>query len=842
MELLTATLGLAAGAALPAVLSRLREHRVRPAGFADLLLYAYFLDEGVLLLKDGAFLCGWRYRGPDLASATPADLDLLSAHINAALLPLADGWMFHFDAVRRPAAGYAPQGAFPDAVTALIDQERREAHEAAGSHYETHCYCVLTYLPPPDFWTRLARHFVEGSPDSLDWSVVLADFTRQAGELERRLASRLAISRLGSDELLTHLHVCLTGLNHPVRTPGHGACLDGVLADQDFVGGWKPVMGSMHLRVVAVHGYPPDSWSGLLDCLNTLPYAARASHRLLPLGHQRAARAIRRLRQGWFRKRRSVLDLLTSSLFSGSAPDARQQSADEIFEDQDATAMARDAQRAEAANASGQVRFCHYTPAVVLAEPTSEQADYVAGKTLQLLTDHGFTAKIETVNAVEAFLGSLPGHGHPNLRRHLLHTQNIADLLPTTSVWPGLSAVPSHYFPDPSPPLLWTATSGSTPFRLNFHVSDVGHALVIGPTGSGKSTFVNLAVAQFFRYRQAQVFVFDVGYSGYLLARAAGARHYDIAADSPDSIAFQPLAHLDEPGELAWAAQWLELALSLQGVAVQPADRTALTEALRLLATDAPEHRTLTGLSIQLQSARLTEALRPYTLAGPFGELLDSTRDHLEHAPYVVFEIQHLLDLDPWVALPVLTYLFHRIESRLDGRPTLIVIEEAWLPLLHSTFADRIKGWLLTLRKRNAAVVLVTQSLGQLQATSAASILFDSCPTRILLPNPGAATPGNAELYAALGLNPTELRLLAGAVPKRHYYYTSPLGKRLFELGLGPVALAFLGAAEGMTLQETLRAADSLRSQHGERWTSLWLRQRGLERWAAALETLEGGL
>src|SRR4029079_19157619 len=116
-----------------------------------------------------------------------------------------------------------------------------------------------------------------------------------------------------------------------------------------------------------------------------------------------------------------LFEQITAGLSPGSPTSARQEEIDQLFEDQDALAMARDAQQAEAANSSGAVRFAHYTLALVLAEATVERADRHAAKTLQLLQDRGFTARVETVNAVDAFLGTLPGIGYANLRRHLLH-------------------------------------------------------------------------------------------------------------------------------------------------------------------------------------------------------------------------------------------------------------------------------------------------------------------------------------------------------------------------------------------------------------------------------------
>src|SRR5690606_29278434 len=181
-------------------------------------------------------------------------------------------------------------------------------------------------------------------------------------------------------------------------------------------------------------------------------------------------------------------------------------------------------------------------PALRVMERDRRHAVFVAAELVKALNEAGFAARVETVNALEAFLGSLPGHGYPNLRRALLSSANLADLLPTTSVWPGLAHNPSQYFPPKSPALLWAATDGNTPFRLNLHDSDVGHTLVVGRTGAGKSVLVGSVAAQWMRYPGAQLFYFDHGYSAWLLARACGWAHYDIAAGSAGGLGFQPLA------------------------------------------------------------------------------------------------------------------------------------------------------------------------------------------------------------------------------------------------------------------------------------------------------------
>jgi len=346
-----------------------------------------------------------------------------------------------------------------------------------------------------------------------------------------------------------------------------------------------------------------------------------------------------------------------------------------------------------------------------------------------------------------------------------------------------------------------------------------------------------LLAAQFRRYPGAQVFAFDVGYSMWMLAQAAGAQHYDLAAGRADVLSFQPLARVDQPLERAWAAEWLETVVGLQGVTVTPPLRARIDRALELVAQTEPPHRTLTELTVQLQDETLAQALRPYTVGAHYGQLLDAGKDDLADGRFQVFELKHLFALDDRVGLPVLLYLFRRIEQRLDGRPTLIVIDEAWMALMHSLFGARVNQWLLQLRKQNAAVVLATQSPAQLAELPQRHTIIDSCVTKIFLPTPDAATPTAAPLYSDLGLNPRERAIIAQAVPKRHYYVKAPRGSRLFELGLGPVALSFLAATPGSSMEALRCHVGAVIALHGPDWPAVWLDERGLGAWAERLRT-----
>lgn len=238
----------------------------------------------------------------------------------------------------------------------------------------------------------------------------------------------------------------------------------------------------------------------------------------------------------------------------------------------------------------------------------------------------------------------------------------------------------------------------------------------------------------------------------------------------------------------------------------------------------------MTGLATLLQVTALRQALQPYTLEGPYGRLLDADDDRLKLSAVQCFEMEELMH-ETGAVLPVLTYLFHRLEERFDGRPSLLILDEAWLFLDNPAFAARIREWLKTLRKQNVPVIFATQGLSDIAGSSIAPAIIESCPTRIFLPNDRAIEPQTKTVYEAFGLNDRQIEIIARAVPKRDYYTQSRAGNRLFELGLGPIALAFSGSSTkpDQALMTELLAA------HGEgEFADSWLRAKGLD-WAAEM-------
>lgn len=799
----------------------LAEYRRRSDRLADHLPWAALVAPGVILNKDGSFSRVLAFRGPDLESATEAELVSVSARANNVLKRLGSGWALHIEAERREALDY-PASQFPDAASWLVDEERRASFASAGAHYESFTWITLTFLPPADQAASAGRALVERSDNAKgrDWRQALAAFVAETDRVLDLFAGFMPeVRALDDAETLTYLHGAISAKRHPVAVPETPMYLDGLLADTPLTGGLEPMLGDLHLRTVTIIGFPGLSRPAILDALNHEGFAYRWVTRFVALDKTDATKALTKLRRQWFNKRKSITALLREVMYNQPAQ----------LLDSDADNKMLDADLALQALGGDHVAFGHLTTTITVSDALAARADEKLRSVERIVNGLGFACIRESVNAVEAWLGSLPAQIYANVRQPLVHTLNLAHLMPLSSVWAG----PARNGHLAGPPLLVAETSGSTPFRLSTHVGDVGHMMIVGPTGAGKSVLLALLALQFRRYPNAQVYIFDKGFSARAAVLAMGGAHHALglgADDGEGSIAFQPLASIDRADERAWAAEWIAALLAHEKLVVTPDVKDAIWSALGSLATAPRVERTLTGLSLLLQSIDLRTALAPYTLEGPYGRLLDAAEDDLELADVQCFETEALMG-QAGVVAPVLTYLFHRLEERFDGRPTLLILDEAWVFLDHPLFAARIREWLKVLRKRNVSVVFATQSLADIADSSVAPAIIESCPQRILLPNDRAIEPQSEAAYARFGPNARQIELIARATPKRHYYLQSARGNRLFELGLGPVALALCGASDPVTQKRI----DRVLAEHGAAgFAERFLREAGLE-WAADL-------
>jgi type IV secretion/conjugal transfer VirB4 family ATPase len=797
----------------------LREYRRSTTQLADFLPWAALVDEGIVLNKDGSFQRTAKFRGPDLDSAVPAELVGVAGRLNNAMRRLGSGWALFVEAQRNPASKY-PEGHFPDVASALVDVERRAEFEQEGAHYESNYFLTLLYLPPAEEAGRAERLLYEGRDRNQDGD---------AREVQRGFVDRTErvlglvegfmpeITWLDDEGTLTYLHSTVSTKHQRVRVPEIPMYLDAVLADQPLIGGLEPMLGRSHLRVLTLVGFPTVTTPGILDELNRLAFVYRWSTRAIMLDKTEATRLLTKIRRQWFAKRKSIAAILKEVMTNEASS----------LLDTDANNKAMDADAALQELGSDAIGQAFVTATLTVWDDDPRAADEKLRMAEKVIQGRDFTCMVESVNAVEAWLGSLPGHVYANVRQPPVSTLNLAHMIPLSAVWAG-PARDEHLG---APALFFAKTEGATPFRFSLHVGDVGHTLVVGPTGAGKSVLLALMALQFRRYPRSQVFAFDFGGSIRAAALAMSGDWHDLGGalsdDATEPVALQPLALVDDSAERAWAAEWIANILTRETIVITPDAKDHLWSALTSLASAPSAERTLTGLSVLLQSQTLKRALQPYCLGGPYGRLLDAEAERLGKAEVQAFETEGLIGTS--AAPAVLAYLFHRIEARLDGRPTLLIVDEGWLALDDQGFAGQLREWLKTLRKKNASVIFATQSLSDIDGSAIAPAIIESCPTRLFLPNERAIEPQITAIYRRFGLNDRQIEILARATPKRDYYCQSRRGNRLLELGLGRVALAFT-AASSKSDQADIK---QILTEHGrEGFVAAWLRHRGLA-WAA---------
>jgi type IV secretion system protein VirB4 len=806
----------------------LREYREPQHRLPDYLPWACMVAPGVVLQKDAVLQKTIAFRGPDLHSSLDSELIAATARINNALRRLGSGWALFVEAQRFASVRY-PESTFDNPVARLVDLERSRSFHRAGSHFESSYYMTFAWRMPSEARGRFASLFYDDPEDKLGSAASFARdlqyFEKTVAEVTDILASVLPeVGTLTDDQTLSYLHSTISTQRHPVRSPETPMYLDAFLPDEALTPGDIPMLGDMFIPTSTISGFPSSTLPGMLDALNHLGLEYRWMTRFLCLDKREAQALLEKYRRQWWQKRKGLMTLVKEEA-------TKQESA---LVNNAAANKAADADAALQELGEDLVSFGYVTTTVTVWDREIESARRKMQLVKQVVQSRGFTVKDETLGSMQAWFGSLPGHLYANVRRPVINTLNLAHMMPISAVWAG-AAENEHLerVCGVSASHVHCSTTGDTPFRLHLNVGDVGHTLVLGPTGAGKSTLLGLLALQWLRYPRAQVIAFDKDRSMRAATFAVGGACYE-PGNVFAQVGFQPLGRINEPAERIWAASFVQTLLIAQGVEMDHDIKAAIDDTLASLAgVEDRSQRTLTVLAAQLGSHRrvLREALRPYTLEGNFGAIFDAARDSVEPSFWTMIEMGHLMGLGEAVVIPALEYLFHRVEGQFDGRPTLLILDEAWLFLGHPVFRSRLQAWLKTLRKKNVYVVFATQEVAD--ATSRPELLstiLSACHTKIFLPDDEALAPAMSEAYARIGLSAAEIQILARAQKKRDYYYRSVKGRRLFKLDLGPAALAFVGFASDAD-QRFLD--EMLATRRSEEFAQAILEQRKVD-WAVA--------
>lgn len=821
------TLGLAAGAASWPLAKRHLSSFKKKRNLADEVQWAINATPGIISQKDGSLLAAWEFRGPDLSFATGAEADNLARRMMRSLGGLRKRYMLHADSIRVPSRSYrTADGNAP--LPALVCDEVRRARYDQGVHYENRKFFALTYMPLRERYRKIEQLFYSGGHETeVDWRAELHDFETELQNFEDRLPGALSIRRLRGNDLLSYLQATLTGELSPVTPPPGPAFLDFLFAEQ-LQSGFEPKLGSCWARVVAIQGYAEDAFMGILDKLDELPFPYRFSNRFIGVNPDDAMKLVKSRKGSWLSKAGSDL---FSQIFGGE--EERSEIAKEVQSSSFAENQSRDASAAMEKLESGKVHMLHHTGCVIVMHEDFGTCNERARKVEKALrsSGSGFVVRREKGLATQALLGSLPGHGYHNVRRYPLLTDYAARLLPLSSTYAGPEETPCSKYEEHSPPMFYAKTSEQVPFRFTpfGEKGDVGHEIIIGPTGAGKSILLGYQALRQLHFRGGQVVLFDKGYSFAPLCEAMGGSHYDLGS----SLGLQPLAHIDDSEELRSASSWIQTIARIRGENLTPNSIREINAALRHMATRPASYRTLQELKTQVQDRHIQNALAPFAGEGALGQLLNATSDGFTASRFQVIELGSLLDLNADLYTPVLLYLFHRTNKGLGpSTPTLVAADE-FFKFASKTKAGRDYAMeaFREYRKRNAVMVIATQVPSDLTKGDLVAAV-DSAKTMIFLPNIKAKNQMQAPAYRALGLSEEEIETIATADEKAEYISKQPGGTRKWNLDISPEAapeLAFMTAADGLSLQGTAEKMAAFKEEHGKRWVEEWLKFRGYD-------------
>lgn len=805
---------------------RMSEFKKKKATLSDVIEWSFFIDAGIIFNKDGSFQRTYVYRGRDLNACTEEELVINSSQLNNIFKRLGDGWVLYSEAARIRCAPY-PQRDFADPLTATIDKER-EIDFNEGEYFETNYYLTLQYKPQSKKWDKLFSTFFisqEQAKKSLKEELLeeLKDFKSELNNVMNLFCSVVDYCRpLSDDETVTYLHSCISLRRHAVKMPEARMMLDHILADTPLVGGFKPMLGhpadsgSEHLSVVSILYLSAGLVPCVLDSLNSLGFEYRWVSRFLFTSKNSATSLLESYRTGFTRKEKSMRTLLTE--YFSKQPSNNY--------NPDAIAGLRETQEALAALGGDECGFGYLTVSVVIRDKDRQTLDKKEEVVRKVIEGFGFNTIIETRNAVDAWLGSLPGHAKWQPRYLIASSLYLAYMFPLSSVWAGYKFNKAMK----TPPLLLAQTDSTTPFRFNLHIGDVGHTMIVGPTGAGKSVLLNFIAAQTRGVPGSQVFIFDQGGSSRCMTAGVHGTFYDIGKESEDALSFQPLGCLEDEEDLNTANLWLEATYANEHIVLTPEEKTAVWDALLSMRAYPKHQRKISLFQLLVPSQRLKDGINPYTVAGPYGRILDADSDSMADGSWQVFETEILLRDMKNAVEPILFYLFHQIEKRCCGPWTYIIFDESWAYLKNAYFISWLEEFLRKARKKHVSVIFATQDLSEIGKSDISNLVVSSCMSKIYLPNAEVMTPQIHEIYSKLGLNDREIGLIADAVPKRDYYYKSVLGSRKFSLALSPFALSYVGASSP---EEQSAAKQILQEHPDEDFNTYWITAHGF---GAALE------
>jgi type IV secretion system protein VirB4 len=772
------------------------ERREQAAGAR--LPYARHVDDATIETRDGRLIQTLHLAGYPFETADTDDLNYRKTVRETMLRGVANSrFALYHHVVRREVAAEL-DGVFPDDFSRALDAAWR-ARLGARRLYVNELFLTLVRRPMQGR-VGLLEEVVRSLRGAGSAQEAQAAFARDLAALNGARDGLLsALAPYGArlltvydgpqglcSEPLEFASLLYNGEMRPVRLPSADLGLYLPYRRVSFGAdtlelGAAGRLGRSFAAMISVKDYPAQTTPGMLDDLLRLPAEMVLCESF------------------GFVDRQATLDRMNLAL-------RRMRAADD-----EALSLRRDLHTAKDDVAAGRAAFGEHHLTVMVKAATPGQLAEAAADVQSAFTELGVICVREDVNMEPAFWAQFPGNFKDIGRRALISSSNFASLASFHNFPTGIGRTP-HW----GQAITVLETTSAGPYHFNFHHGDLGNFTVIGPSGSGKTVVLGFLLAQAQRLSPRTVF-FDKDRGAEIFLRAIGGRYDVLRPSAPSGL--NPLLLADEPVNRRFLADWVAKLITAGGgdATLDVDEIAAIADAVDANFAQAPAYRRLRHFAELFRGQRrptstdLAARLAPWHSGGDYAWLFDNADDELDlEARTIGFDLTQILD-DPAARTPAMMYLFHRVEQRLDGTPTLIVIDEGWKALDDDIFVQRIKDWEKTLRKRNGIVGFCTQSAQDALASRISSAIIEQAATQIFMINPKAQ---KSDYCGGFGLTEHEFDLVRTLPDSTHCFLikhgSDSVVARLNLSGM-PDLLTVLSGRES-----TVRRLDDLRAQYGD--------------------------
>ena len=752
-------------------LKRLFRDYAESQSFHRLLNFSGFIDQQTMLMKSGDVASTLLLRGPDAESLEPQQLDRIAAFLISALRVFNEGFVVNLYWIKRSNPAVETE-AYEDAFVDMAVRNRREfLTRDRGRLFSYEIYLVITRKTDwqaPDIGDRLARFLKNPKAAARQSLSTSARMTALSQPLEHAASAlRLAINSfveqvrddfsvrvLDSKESFTFLRRLLNPDREKADAVSlkHDLHVDYFAVDSELACHRNHLrLGNSFIKVLTLKDPPAHSF---VHCLRNLCRVQADIVAVTEWNPWESVRAVGTIRS----KRRHFHNTKAGLRISSERPYER-----EIMFDDSKEALADDLGRCMEEMEMKGLQIGEFSWTVVVYADSLETVERASAEIARVVGAHEGIVNEETYNGLNALLATLPG-GYPfNLRKLLVTNRNHVDM--------GLWFVPSEgdrrsaFLGAPCLAAFETEDQGL--FHFNLHVEDVGHTLVLGPTGTGKSFLLNFLITHAQKYRP-YTFILDLGGSYRWLTEALHGSYVSFRSETqPFSI--NPYALEPTPANIEFLFAFTKLLVELAGHRMDDTEEKELFGAIQALQVLEPEQRRLSTLA-NMVPRTIGKHLKRWTEGEQYGAWFDHVEDTVSYARVQCIDVEGM-DRIGLPLQPLLFYLFHRANEIITAPDLatvfkLAVVDEAWLFFTHPVTRAYIGTALRTWRKKNAAMLLATQSLRDLPGAEILGPVVDNCPTKILLANPTL----DAALYSeVLRLTETEQDKVRRLISKRQF-------------------------------------------------------------------------